>query len=278
MTAAPAGLSVVIVARNEAGRLPRCIGSAAGADEVVVVDHQSSDGTGELAARLGARVVRADGRLGHLRRVGHEAARGEWILSLDADEALPPEGLAAARAAAATVAPDVAGFLLPIRTYLGDRFLRWGGYYPARRIRLYRRALVSWAPEQRVHERPRLAGRVLRLEVPLEHHSYHDLAHARRKLLRYAAWSALALREQGRVPSWWGGLARAGWRWFRGYLLRGGFLMGRAGFALAGLQAKSVWYRTRWARTGELPEWAIEAPPASRSAATLDPTADRVCL
>ncbi len=248
-------LALVVVARDEVERLPACLASAAGVDEVVVVDHSSRDGTAEVARSAGARVVPGDGPLGALRAFGTRLATADWILMLDADERLPPRGVERVREALRSARPDVVAFSLPIRTHLGDRFLRWAGYFPARRVRVFRRDAVSWDERQRVHERPRFprASRQAPLNVPLDHFSFRDLAHARTKSLRYAALSAVALRAEGRRPSRAAGALRATWRWCRAYVLRGGFLMGRIGWSLAVIQAEAVWKRTTWARNGVPP-------------------------
>ncbi len=242
-------LSVVVVARNEAARLPDCLRSVADADELVVVDHRSTDETAGIARALGARVVEADGPLSELRRIGCATARAAWILCLDADERLPAGGVTVVRDAIAAAGESIGGFRLPIRTYVGDRMLRWGGYYPAARLRLLRAGQVRW-PQARVHERPEVEGVVASLSLPIEHPAFRDLAHVREKQRRYAAWAALDLRAAKRRPTLPAGLARATWRALRSYVFRGGFLMGRLGWSMAWVQAQYVWQRTRWAREG----------------------------
>lgn len=225
----------------------------ADADEVLVVDHRSEDETATIARAHGARVVEADGPLSALRQVGCEAARGDWVLCLDADERLPTGGVAVIRAAVEGAGREVDGFRLPIRTYVGDRLLRWGGYYPARRLRLLRRGRARW-PEARVHERPEVEGVVATLQLSIEHLGFRDLAHVREKHRRYAAWAALDLRAGGRRPTLLAGLARAAWRAVRSFVFRGGFLMGRLGWSMAWVQARYVWQRTCWAREGPPPQ------------------------
>ncbi len=215
-----------------------------------MVDHESTDGTAALARTAGARVVLGEGSMGALRALALSEVSSKWVLGLDADERLPPGGLKRVRVAIEGAAPDVAAFALPIRTYLGDRFLRWGGFYPARRVRVFRREATRWDPASRVHERPQLAGRTERLELRIEHFAFADLEVFRRRQLRYAAWAAVELREGGRRPALLDGIFRAGWRVFRNALLRGGFLMGGLGLRLAWIQGEAVWKRTKWARTG----------------------------
>jgi (heptosyl)LPS beta-1,4-glucosyltransferase len=119
-------------------------------------------------------------------------------------------------------------------------------------VRIFRRGAATWDTQRRVHERPRFppGSRQWALPIPLDHLSFRDLAHARAKSLRYAALAAEELRARGRRPSLAGGALRTAWRWCRVYLLRGGLLMGRIGWALARIQAEAVWRRTMWARNG----------------------------
>ena len=252
MNRAEIELSVVIVARNAAELLDACLASVRDADEIIVVDDASFDDTDSVAASRGARVLSSAGRLGALRGLGLERCRGDWVLSLDADERLPPGGVAALRRQIRQAHPGVVAFRLPIRTHLGDRFLRWGGYYPARRVRLFRnQPCCRWLAQARVHERLEFGGQVRRCRVAIDHLSYANLEQARQKNLRYARWSALELREQGHRPSICEGAVRAIWRFVRSYAMRGGFLMGSDGWSLASLQAQGVWYRTLWAQNAE---------------------------
>ncbi len=254
-------ITVVVVARDEAERLGACLESVREADELLIVDDRSTDGTAELAREHGARVVAGSGTLSDLRALGCAEARGEWVLMLDADERVPGGGMDLLRSACRGA--RCVGFELPIRTYVGRRWLRFGGWYPRRRPRLYRRDAVSW-PAARVHERPELAGPVGRLPVALEHPSFRDLAHAREKHLRYAALAALELREGGVRPSIVSGALRAAWRATRSVVFRGGFLMGRLGLSMAWVEAGYVWRRTRWARSGIPPVWAPEGHSVER--------------
>lgn len=200
-----------------------------------------------MARAAGARVETIpDGTLGALRAHGLARASGAWVLSLDADERLPAGGLERLRAAAASAeAAAVAGYRLRIRTHLGARWLRWGGYYPARRLRFFRRASGRWDPAERVHEQVRIDGPVADLELDLEHLSFRSLEHAREKMLRYAEWAAEQSVERGRPYRRAAAWPRAAWRVLRGFVLRGGFLMGATGWRLACIEGQAVIHRAR---------------------------------
>ncbi len=245
---APPHVTVAVVARNAAALLSACLDSAREADAILVVDDASTDDTAACARAAGARVISGEGSMAALRRQALEHAATDWLLFLDADERLPPGALQALRALLRE-RPDAAGVEVSIRSHLGRRPLRFGGYAPAWRLRLVRVAAAR-VEERRVHERAEVDGAVLRSAVRLDHFGYRDRQHAVDKLRRYAALAAADLRRAGRRPSWFEGIARAGWRWWTVAVLRGGLLMGRDGLFLATLQARSVWWRTRWARQG----------------------------
>lgn len=213
----------------------------------MVVDHGSTDHTAQVAQAAGARVETIPvGTLGALRARGLAQATGGWVLSLDADERVPAGGLERLRAAAASAdGHGVAAYRLRIRTHLGARWLRWGGYYPARRVRFFRRTKGRWDPATRVHERVRVDGPVRDLNLDLEHLSFRSLQHAREKMLRYAEWAAADSVERGRPYGRAAAWPRAGWRLFRGFVLRGGFLMGATGWRLACIEGQAVLHRAR---------------------------------
>ncbi len=256
-TPEPPTITVAVVARNAAGLLPGCLASARDADARLVIDHASTDATAAQAIAAGAEVVVGEGSLSALRTLALRSAPTAWVLFLDADERLPPGAIGRLRAMLER-RPDLAGVEVSIRSHLGSRPLRFGGYAPAWRLRLVRVAATRFA-ERRVHERPTVEGPVARAAVRLEHHGYRDRAHAVAKLRRYAALAAADLRGAGRRPSWLEGAGRAAWRWWTVAVLRGGLLMGGDGLFLATLQARSVWWRTRWARRG--PPADLIAPP-----------------
>lgn len=236
-----------MVARDAAALLPDCLTSLAGVDALLVIDNRSTDATAPIACRHGATVhscpIDDMGRLREIARQHAQRVQAHWMIMLDADERLPPDGIARVRAAIKD-RPEVAAFALPIRTYLGARWLRWGGYYPARRLRIFAVNRVHW-PAQRVHERAECDGPIARLDLPITHLSYRDLDHAEAKLRRYAAWAAEQDRAVGRRMGRGAALFRAGWRFIKVALLRHGWLMGRLGWRLAALQARSVWWRYR---------------------------------
>lgn len=174
-------LSVVIIAKNEDRRIGRALDSVVSwADEVIVVDDESTDQTVSVARLKGARVLtKKMEKEGAHRNWAHAQARNEWILSLDADE-VPTEELK--EEVARTLAhPDADAYTIPRRNFIGEYWLRWGGFYPASQIKLIRKARFKWE-EVEVHPRAFLQGTCGHLTSDLLHYTYKDCADFLKKM------------------------------------------------------------------------------------------------
>jgi glycosyltransferase involved in cell wall biosynthesis len=240
--AAP-GLSAFLITQDEAHDLPACLESLSGlADEIVVVDSGSRDGTLEIARARGARVIEHPMRgFGAQKQFALEQTSREWALSIDADERVSPALAAAIRAAIGSPAADAYEIRREIR-FLG-RTLRHGGLGDDWVLRLFRRGRGRFT-DAMVHERVIVEGRVARLAGVLEHVPYRDVAEHAEKSRRY---SELAAREQfARGRRWrpWHTL-RPGWELIVRYGLRLGFLDGGPGWTWARLSADSAALRMR---------------------------------
>ena len=225
-------VSVCIITRDEEANLPDCLASVRWAEEIVVVDSRSADRTREIAAAAGARVIERDFP-GHIEQKNFAVGQAthEWVLCLDADERLSPE-LAASVQAALAGPGDRAGFEFPRRTFHLGRWILHGGWYPDRKLRLFRRARGRWAGTN-PHDRVEVDGPVGRLAGDLLHYSYRDLsAHLRQVdfLTTIAAREKRAKGERFRVHRL--ALRPAG-KFLRMFILKAGFLDGVAGFVVA---------------------------------------------
>jgi glycosyltransferase involved in cell wall biosynthesis len=235
------GLSAIIIARNEAHNIARCIGSLQGVvDEVVVVDAESTDGTQAIAEQLGARVViRAWTGYSDQKNFANGLARQPWILSMDADEALSPE-LKASITRTRQARMDGAYRFNRLTNYCGT-WIRHGGWYPDAKVRLFPKDGSRWEGEH-VHEvlvlDPSLT--VHHLSGDLLHWSYHTLEDHRQRIERYSDLHARKMKAAGRqagpLERWLSPVAK----FVQGYLLQGGFLDGIAGFHIARLSARAV--------------------------------------
>ena len=222
-------LSVAIIALNAAGQIGPCLASVAFADEIVVVDSGSTDGTQELATRHGARVVPREW-MGFGRQKQHAvaAARNDWVLCLDSDERVTPALERSIRTALAS------GRFRAWRVARRNRFLgRWlahGEGYPDWTLRLFQRAHAGWSNDE-VHESVLTTTEVGRLEGDLLHDSAEDVATYMAKQHRYSTLHAEALYKQGVRASYWRLAASPLMRFVKFYILRLGFLDGGPGLA-----------------------------------------------
>jgi len=270
--AIPLPLSVVVLTKNEEKRLADCLESVRFADEIVVVDDESTDRTEEVARRHNARVLHRKMDLeGRHRNWAAQQARNEWILSVDADERVTPElaeeiralfscaeapacrtGRGAGRRGGASSSaglgtPPFQIYSIPRRNFIGKRWLRHGGWYPSPQVKLYRRSAFRWE-ETTVHCRAISDQPWGSLQGDLIHYSYRDLGDFIGKLNRQTTLEAqkwlLDGRKMGRGKAMWRSLDR----FCRAYFGKKGYKDGWIGFAaavLAGLY-QFVSYAKYW--------------------------------
>ena len=242
-------LSLIVIARNEEASIGRCLQSAAFADEMVVVDNQSSDKTVEIALGLGAKVIQAADwpGFGPQKNRALDAATGDWVLSLDADEWIEPPLADAIKAAIAD--PHAAdGFEMPRRSRFCGQVVRHCGWWPDYVTRLWRREKGRFADVQ-VHERVIVEGKVARLKEPIEHDAIANLDDARDKARRYAKAAAEQLVRQGKRSSSAKAVVRAAGAFLRTYIWRAGFLDGATGWRVARYNTDYTFQK--WARLAE---------------------------
>ena len=232
-------VSVVILTKNEAGRIRDCIESARWAAETLVVDDGSTDETVAVAERLGARVVRRAMDLeGRHRNWAHAQAANEWILSLDADERVTPE-LAREISELFRNTPPFDIYAIPRRNYLGSRWIRYGGWYPSAQIKLFKRSVFRWE-ETTVHPRALSDRPSSQLQGDLIHYTYRDIRDFVDKMNRQTTLEAQKwVADKRRITS-----GKALWRtvdrFFRAYVGKKGYREGFVGFLLA---AFGGWYQ-----------------------------------
>ena len=232
-------VSVVILTKNEAGRIRDCIESVRWAAEILVVDDGSTDDTVAIAERLGARVVRRAMDLeGRHRNWAHAQAAHEWILSLDADERVTPE-LAEEIAALFRGQPSFDIYAIPRRNYLGTRWIRYGGWYPSAQIKLFKRSVFRWE-ETTVHPRALSDRPSSQLRGDLIHYTYRDIRDFVDKMNRQTTLEAQKWVADKRRITMGKALWRTVDRFFRAYVGKKGYREGFIGFLLA---AFGGWYQ-----------------------------------
>jgi glycosyltransferase involved in cell wall biosynthesis len=235
-------LSVAVVTLNEEERLRACLESVVWADELVVVDAGSSDKTVAIAREFTDRVLfRAWDGYGAQKNFAVGQCRGDWILSLDADERVSDALREAIQTVLGQSGREV-GFQLPRRNLFQGRWVRHGGLYPDWQLRLFRRGAGAFV-ERAVHESVHVDGSTGRLDAPLLHESYRSIGDAVLRLNRYSDLAASELALDGRGGSLVDLLGRPVWRFLSMYVLRAGFLDGWRGLVLAALHAHYVFLR-----------------------------------
>ena len=236
-------LSVIIIAKNAEATIRRCLESVAWADEIVVVEHGSADRTAGICREVGAKVHQTPDwpGFGPQKNRALELARGDWVLSLDADEWVTPELRADIGRAIASPGGNTA-FRFPRRSSFCGRFMRHSGWWPDYVTRLFRRGTARFS-DALVHEKVVVSGAVGTLKPPLLHESVTDLDQMLVKMNAYSTASARAFHENGRRASLVTALVHGGWMFFRTYVLRAGFLDGREGLMLAIANAEGSYYR-----------------------------------
>jgi glycosyltransferase involved in cell wall biosynthesis len=235
-------VSVTIITLNEAEHIAAAIDSARWADEVLVVDCGSTDGTVDIARGGGARVLCREWS-GYVdqKNFAAERASHDWIFSLDADERITPALASEIRALLATE-PAMRGYRLPRVTYHLGRWVRTTDFYPDYQTRLYDRQTARWRGKY-VHESVTVDGPVGQLRSELEHYSFSDLRDQLDRINHYTTLAARQMHELGRRSGPLQLLVHPPAAFLRNYILRRGFLDGTAGLTISLMNAYSVFLK-----------------------------------
>jgi glycosyltransferase involved in cell wall biosynthesis len=197
VTAGPT-VTAAILARDEADTIGGCLGSVAWADErLVILDAATTDATAEIAATLGARVVRKEfAGFQRQRNAALDAAHGAWVLFVDADERVTPALASEVRRRLLAPGPNV-GFWVPRRNVIAGVWVRHAGWWPDKQLRLLKRGSARYDESGVVHEVAELSGPSDMVSEPLLHLNYDTLAEFREKQRRYALLEARTLANRG---------------------------------------------------------------------------------
>ena len=234
-------ISATIITFNEEPNIKAACESVAWADELLVVDSNSTDATRDIAEACGARVITNPWPgFGAQKQFAVEQARHEWIFSLDADERVSDElkrSIDALRQKPESGLAD--GYEIARRTFYQGRWIRGGGWYPDRQLRLFRKSKGRWK-QRHIHESVTMdpGARVARLTGDLLHYTSPNAAHHHRMIgERYAPLAARQMFEEGRRTSVLGVASAGPAAFIRSLILKGGLRDGFAGFTIASFAA-----------------------------------------
>jgi glycosyltransferase involved in cell wall biosynthesis len=235
-------LSVTVITRDEAAHIGAALESVSWADEIIVVDSQSTDATVAIARQRATRVeIREWPGYSAQKNYAASLASNDWILSLDADERVSPE-LATEIKELLQKGPTECGYRIPRVTWYLGRWIRSTDWYPDYQLRLYDRRTARWNG-RRVHESVEVDRAPGRLQHELQHYAYRDISHHLATIDKYTTLAAEQWQSEGRRTSWFGMLFHPRFAFLRNYLLRGGFRDGDAGLLISQLNSYYVFLK-----------------------------------
>lgn len=248
-------LSAYIICKNESETIADCLESVKWADEIIVLDSGSTDNTLEIAKQYTDQIYIDDDwqGFGIQKQRAQSYASGDWVLTIDADERVTPE-LRKDIEKIVQQNDQSKVYAVPILPNVFGHFLRHGGWYPARKIRLYPRSAGQYGNQQ-VHEKLEftMAVETVNLNSDLLHYTYRNLEHYLVKSASYAAQWAEQRHLRQKKSSLSKGLLHAVGCFLKIYIIKAGFLDGKYGFLIAILSAHSTFvkYADLWIRNGD---------------------------
>lgn len=225
-------VSVVVITKNEEDNISDCLKSASWADEIVVLDDYSSDNTVNIARQYTDKVFsRKTDIEGRHRNYAYGLAKNTWVLSLDADERITPE-LAEEIKQLLKTEPKDRVYTIPIRAYIGKRWIEHGGWYPAAKVRLFDRRTFKYE-EAEVHPRVFYEGTCGHLKKDIVHYSYRDFHDYFISLNNQTTLEARKWFKEKRKIGFLKMYRKAISRFLKSYIQKKGYKDGLLGFVIA---------------------------------------------
>jgi glycosyltransferase involved in cell wall biosynthesis len=259
-------ISACIISYNEENNIGDCVDSVTWCDEVLVVDAFSEDGTVEIARKRGAQIIQNKWQ-GHIaqKNLALKRAQCEWVIALDCDERVTPalrddiQGLLRSD-------PAKDGYFISRKIFYLGRWLEHGDWFPEWRLRLFRRNRGLWVGRD-PHDRIEVRGKTGRISpegrgrdaAVILHYSFRHLSHQLKVLDRYTEIQGGELFRAGRRVHLMDFTGRPLWRFFRSYIIRGGFLDGAPGFHMAANHAYAAYMK--YARLYEMRRGLVQLRP-----------------
>ena len=236
-------ITAAIITFNEEKNIRRCLESVRWMDELIVVDSFSTDRTVELARQYTDKVLQRAWP-GHVlqKQFALEQATGDWIISLDADEELSAAAAAEMLSALADAPPEVNGYSFPRQSFYLGRWIRHGGWYPDRKVRLVRRGHARWGGQD-PHDKLVADGQTRDLQGNIIHYVYSDIAHQLRTVDSFSGITARLWLEKGKPAGLAAMLCKPVFKFFGTYVWKLGMLDGMPGLIISVISAYYVFLK-----------------------------------
>ena len=228
-------ISIVVLTKNEEENIKECLAGLGWADEILVIDDNSTDKTREIAKKQGARVLKHElkGDFSQQRNFGLEQAKHDWLFFVDADERVNPE-LAKEIQIKTKASPSPDGFYLKRIDFFANQWLKHGEIGSLKILRLAKRGQGKW--KRKVDEKWEIKGKTETLKNPLLHYAHPSVAQFLKSINEKSSLNAQAFYQEGqrlKLGEWLKPLAK----FIHNFVFRLGFLDGVAGFVFAVLMS-----------------------------------------
>ncbi len=241
-------ISACILTFNEERKIARCLESLTWCDEIIVLDSYSTDRTIEICRQFTPNVHQCEWR-GYVgqRNTVREFATHPWVLFMDSDEEVSPALRDEILREFENRTGKYIGYEFPRQVYYLGRWIRHGEWYPDVKLRLFKKDFGR-TEGQEPHDKVVVRGPVKRLKNPIWHYTYDDLSDHINTLNRFSTITAQQRYTQGHKFLWLDMLTHPFFRFIKGYFLRGGFLDGRHGLAIAMMASYGAFlkYAKQW--------------------------------
>lgn len=233
-------LSVIIITKNEANNIRRCLESVKFANEIIILDSGSTDNTINICREYTDKVYETDWPgYGPQKNRALKKATGEWVLSIDADEWVS-DGLKQEIITAINT-KDALAYFMPRRWIVCGKHIKHGDWGHDNVLRLFVRKQGHFT-DVIVHEGVRVKGKTKKFKQPLFHNSILEITKGLEKMNLYSSLSAQKKKQNGGKTSLFKAITHGGWMFLRSYILRLGFLDGKIGFLTAFINAEHSFY------------------------------------
>ncbi len=233
-------LSVIIVTKNEEKNLPDCLKSVSFADEIIVIDSYSKDKTVKIAKEFGCKVfIESWKGYGPQKQSALEKTSNRWVLSIDADERIPPETGNIIKEILQF--PKAAAYSFPRRNYFHGKWIKGCGWWPDRVVRLFDKYSGNF--NGIVHESWQTRGKIIHLNVPIEHYTCRTYSHLLQKMAIYSSLTAKELYKKNKRVSLFSPVIHSFWMFIKSYFLKAGFMDGFDGLVISLINAAGSFFK-----------------------------------